>query len=100
MVVEKQKKTISTLLLEKEKFGSTIACLEEEVTLLKSKLDNMTICMYVEPHIGPSVGAPLTWKKYVTKTKSLKRKLVQTSDSDSDVDEDWVNFLALGGRFG
>lgn len=41
MVVEKQNKIISALLLEKEKLGSTIACLEEEVTLLKSKL-NMT----------------------------------------------------------
>lgn len=27
--------------LKKEKLGSTIASLEEEVTLLKSKLDNM-----------------------------------------------------------
>lgn len=44
---EKKNKTISVLLLEKEKLGSTIARLEEEVTLLKSKLDNMTkyVCM-------------------------------------------------------
>lgn len=42
MVVEKYKKTISALLLEKEKLGSTIAGLKEEVTLLKSKLENMT----------------------------------------------------------
>lgn len=44
---EKQKKIISALLLEKDKVGSTIAGLEEEVTLLKSKLDNLTkyICM-------------------------------------------------------
>lgn len=47
MIVEKQKKTISVLLLEKEKLGAAIAGLEEEVTLLKSKLDNMTkfLCM-------------------------------------------------------
>ena len=38
---EKQKKTISAILLEKQKFGSTIAGLEEEVTLLKSKLENI-----------------------------------------------------------
>lgn len=42
MVVEKQKETISALLLEKEKRGSTVAGLEEEVILLNSKLDNMT----------------------------------------------------------
>lgn len=38
----KQKKTMSDLLIEKENLGSTIARMEEEVTLLKSKLDNMT----------------------------------------------------------
>lgn len=38
---EKQKKTISVILIEKDKFGSTITGLEEEVALLKSKLDNM-----------------------------------------------------------
>ncbi|KAI5397466.1 hypothetical protein KIW84_063330 [Lathyrus oleraceus] len=36
-----QKKTISAPLLEEDKLGSTILDLEEEVTLLKSKLDNM-----------------------------------------------------------
>lgn len=44
---EKQKKTISYVLLEKEKLSSTIAGMVEEVTLFKSKLDNMTkyVCM-------------------------------------------------------
>lgn len=42
MVVEKQNKNISVLLLENEKLSSTIASLKEEVTFLKSKLDNMT----------------------------------------------------------
>lgn len=44
---EKQKNTISPIILEKEKFGSTIASLEEEVTFLKFNLDNMTkfVCM-------------------------------------------------------
>lgn len=47
MVVNKQKKTISALLLGKEKLHSTIAGLEEEVTLSKFKLENMTkyVCM-------------------------------------------------------
>lgn len=42
-----KKKTISSLILEKEKLGSTIAGLEEEVTLLKTKLDNIIkyVCM-------------------------------------------------------
>lgn len=39
---EKQKKTISVILMKNEKHRSTFACLKEEVTLLKSKLDNMT----------------------------------------------------------
>lgn len=42
MVVEKKKKPISDLFLEKQKLGSSIVGMEEEVTLLKSKLDNMT----------------------------------------------------------
>lgn len=44
---EKQKKTISGLLLEKEKLGLTIAGIEEEVTLLKYKLVNMTKLIYM-----------------------------------------------------
>lgn len=44
---EKQKKTVSSLLLEKEKLDSTIAGLEEEVTLLKSKLGNMTYFVHM-----------------------------------------------------
>lgn len=39
---EKQKKTINALLMEKDKLGSIIADIEEEVTLLKSNLDNVT----------------------------------------------------------
>jgi hypothetical protein len=42
MLVEKQKKTISDLLQEKEKLTSTIFDMKEEVTLLNSKLENMT----------------------------------------------------------
>lgn len=38
MVGEKQKKTMSALLLEKEKLVSTITGLEEEITLLNSQL--------------------------------------------------------------
>lgn len=53
----------------------------------------------VETHAGPSVGASMTGKKYMSKMKSLKRKHVEASDSDSDADEDWVTFLSLGGRF-
>lgn len=42
-----QKKTISAPLLKEGKLGSTIVDLEEEVALLKSKLDNMIkfVCM-------------------------------------------------------
>lgn len=44
---KKHKMTISSLLLEKEKLRSTIVGMEEKVTLLKSKLGNMTkfVCM-------------------------------------------------------
>lgn len=44
---DNQNNTISAILIEKDKLGSTITGLEEEVTLLKSKLDNMTkfVCM-------------------------------------------------------
>lgn len=41
-------KTISDLLLEKEKPGSTIIGLEEEVTLLKSKLENMPESVHIK----------------------------------------------------
>lgn len=53
-----------------------------------------------EPYVGTSVGKSMTGKKSVTKMKSLRRKHVQASDFDSDVDEDWVRFLESGGRFG
>lgn len=42
MVGEKQKKIVSALLMEKEKLVSTITGLGKEVTLLNSKLENMT----------------------------------------------------------
>lgn len=42
-MIEKQKRTINEFLQEKENFNSSIADLEEEVTLLKYQLKNMTI---------------------------------------------------------
>ena len=48
----------------------------------------------VEPHVEPYVGTSVTRKKYVTKMKSLKRKHVQSNDSDSNADEDWVSRLS------
>lgn len=47
----------------------------------------------VDTHGGPSVGTSVTRKTFVTKMKTLKKKLVQ--ESDSDVDEDWVTFVDL-----
>lgn len=49
-------------------------------------------------NVGPSIGTFVTGENYVTKTKLLKRKFIHSSDSDSDVDEDWlfqINFYVL-----
>lgn len=48
----------------------------------------------VEPHVEPYVGTSVTGKIYVTKMKSLKRKHVQSNDSDPNADEDWVSRLS------
>lgn len=48
-------------------------------------------------HAGPSVGVSVTRKKFVTEMKSLKKRHVQKQDSDSDADENWVNFIESGG---
>lgn len=42
LIVENQKKTIGVFQKENEKLVSTITILEEEVTLLNSKIENMT----------------------------------------------------------
>lgn len=49
---------------------------------------------------GSSARAFVTGKKYVIKMKYLKNKLVQTHDSDSDVDGDWVTLIKSGGWSG
>lgn len=41
-----------------------------------------------EPHVEPFVRTYVTVKKSMTKMKSLKRKCVQSSDSNLGVDED------------
>lgn len=41
ITLEKQKKTTSVLHEEKQKLAYTITCLEEEITLLNTKLENM-----------------------------------------------------------
>lgn len=42
MEIEKQKKTISDLHQEKEKLATTVTCLEDKVSLLTSKLEDIT----------------------------------------------------------
>ena len=44
-----------------------------------------------------SVRESITSKSYVTKMKVLKKRLVQTHDSDSESGEDFVTFLESGG---
>lgn len=48
-------------------------------------------------HGASSVGASLVGKKFVTKIKVLKKLHVQSNESDSEVDEDYVTFLDSGG---
>lgn len=47
----------------------------------------------VDTHVGPSV----TSKKFVTKIKHLKKRHVQTHDSNSNVDVECVAFIESGG---
>lgn len=47
--------------------------------------------------VGTYVGASMTWKKSLTKMKSLNKRLVQTHDSNSNVDEDWVTLIESDG---
>ncbi|KAI5418080.1 hypothetical protein KIW84_042643 [Lathyrus oleraceus] len=44
----KQNKTINALFLEKDKLGSTITGIEEEITLFKSKLENMPESLHLK----------------------------------------------------
>lgn len=50
--------------------------------------------------VGPHVRPSMTGKKFGTKMKSFKRKLIQPSYSDSDADEGWVSWLSSGGWSG
>lgn len=72
MIGEKQNKTISVLLLEKEKLGSTIAGLEEEVALLKSKLDNMTMFIRMLNNVSKDIDEIVEVGKMSNNVKGIR----------------------------
>lgn len=70
---------------------------EKEITRNFRVPESKKVEIKVTPHFRPSVGTFVHGKKSMKKMKSLWRKLVQTSDSNSDADKDWVNCLSSGG---
>ena len=47
----------------------------------------------IATNVGTSTGAFMAGKTSVAEMKSRKKNHLQLHDSDSDADEDWVNFV-------
>lgn len=51
----------------------------------------------LKTHTRTSGGTTVTGNKSVTKMKSLKKRIIQAHDSDSEADEYWVTYMNCRG---